>query len=276
MMTKRIMAIFIAAFWGCALCASEANDKKIEAIARIVRWEFNKVPSPGRKAQKYQIYKSLTDPKIKTSIYAEVGKKVKPFETKAKQVGISAQARKEVAQKMAKRFPYKTDSEIAMGAINEAENEYPLVKKGDDVTIRYTRNGVSSKISGKVQSVREGGRVYEVNNKLIRISDIREADRKFFDPDMNEMLRNKFREHYQTNYAKIKRDFNNYLLAEELEKVVENEKNGYIFFKGRWQTAKAVTDQLISYYLAIYKKRYEVESKHFVKGKLPAAPKQKK
>ena len=274
-MTKRFMAVFIAAILGCALCASEANDKKIQQITQIVRWEFNKVPSPGRKAQKFQIYKNLTDPKIKAAIYAEVGKKVKPFESKAKQVGISAQARKTIAQKMAKRFPHKTDSEIAMGAINEAENEYPLVKKGDDVTIRYTRSGVSSKVSGKVQSVREGGRVYEVNNQLIRVSDIREADRKFFDPDLNEMLRNKFREHYRTNYAKIKRDYNNYLMAEELSKVIENEKNGYIFFKGRWQTAKAVTDQLISYYLAIYKKRYEIEGKHFVQGKKPAPPKAK-
>lgn len=272
MLVKRCIAIFAAVFAACALCASEANDKKVEAIAQIVRWEFNKVPSPGRKAQKYQIYANLNDPKIKTAIYAGVGKKVKPFESKAKQAGISAQARKEIAQKMAKRFPYKTDSEIAMGAITEAENEYPLVKKGDDVTIRYFRSGISAKVSGKVQSVRDGGRVYEVNNQLIRVADIREADRKFFDPDLNEMLRNKFKEHYQKNFAKIKRDYNNYLMAEELEKVVENEKNGYIFFKGRWQTAKAVTDQLMNYYLNVYRKRHEVEGKHFVKGGRKPAP----
>lgn len=272
MMTKRFMAVFAAAVLGCALCASEANDKKIQQITQIVRWEFRKVPSPGRKAEKYQTYANLNDPKIKTAIYAEVGKKVKPFESKAKQAGISAQARKEIAQKMAKRFPYKTTSEIAMGAITEAENEYPLVKKGDDVTIRYSRSGIAAKVSGKVQSVRDGGRVYEVNNQLIRVSDIREGDRKYFDPDLNEVLRNKFKDHYQTNYDKIKRDYNNYLMAEELEKVVENEKNGYIFYKGRWQTAKAVTDQLMNYYLAVYRKRHEVEGKHFVKGGRKPAP----
>jgi queuosine biosynthesis protein QueC len=73
----------------------------------------------------------------------------------------------------------------------------------------------------------------------------------------------------------LKKNYYDYLMAEELEKVVANEKSGYVFFKNRWQTAKSVTDQLIKYYFDVTKKRHEVEKKHFVTGKKPAEKKKK-
>jgi hypothetical protein len=177
-MLKKIMVCILSAAVAGTLFSSEVSTKKIKAITQIVRWEYNKVVSPGRPAQRFQIYKTLNDPKIKTRIYALAAKKAAPFEAKAKQVGISPQARKEIALKISKRFPYKNAGEVAMGAVAEAERSYPLVKKGDEVTIRYYRGGVPAKISGVVQSVRDGGKSYEVGNKLVHVSEISESDRK--------------------------------------------------------------------------------------------------
>lgn len=273
-MIKKIVLSFLLAAVSCSLFASEVSEKKIKVISEIVRWEYNKVVSPGRKVQRWQIYKNLNDPKIKSAIYAQVTKKAAPFETKAKQVGISPQARKNIALRIRKRFPYKNSGDIAMGAVAEAEKAYPLVQKGDDVTIRYYRGGVPARVSGVVQSVRENGRCYEVGNQLVRVSEIRESDRKYFDPDLNESLRQKFINEFQVNLPKLKRDYTNYLNAEELEKVVVNEKNGYIFFQGKWVTAKFVTDQLMKYYLNVTRNRHAAE-KNFVQGGKKAAPKKK-
>ncbi len=274
-MNKKIVLSFLLAAVTCSLFASEVSEKKIKVISEIVRWEYSKVISPGRKAQRWQIYKNLNDPKIKTAIYAQVTKKAAPFEAKAKQVGISPQARRNIALRINKRFPYKNSGDIAMGAIAEAEKAYPLVKKGDDVTIRYYRGGVPARVSGVVQSVRENGRCYEIGNQLVRVSEIRASDRQYFDPDLNESLRQKFINEFHKNLPKLKRDYANYLNAEELEKVIANEKNGYIFFQGRWVTAKFVTDQLMRYYLKVTKNRHDVEAKQFVQGGKKAAAKKK-
>jgi hypothetical protein len=56
------------------------------------------------------------------------------------------------------------------------------------------------------------------------------------------------------------------LNAEALSKIITNEKNGYIFFRDRWVTAKYVTDQLIVHYQKVTDKRIAVESSHIVRG----------
>lgn len=265
MSRKIVIALFLGAMM-ISLQGSEVSEKKIRTITQIVRWEFNKVISPARKTKR-QKYANVRDPKIKTALYAIVQKRVRPFETKAKQVGISAKDRSAVYKSVAKRFPYKTPGEIAQGAIAEAEREYPLVKTGDDVTIRYYRNGIFSKLSGKVQSIRDDGQAYEIGNQLVKLSEIQKADLVYFDPSLNENKRKEFIAYYQKNFAKIKRDYTNYLLAEALEKVIINEKNGYIFFKNRWVTAKYVTDQLYVYYQKVTAKRIKVETEQFAKPK---------
>ena len=273
-MVGKIIFCFLSAALSCTLFASEVSEKKIKTITEIVIWEYKKVASPARPAKSWQIYKNVNDPKIKASIYNQVSKKAAPFETKAKLAAISPQANREIALKVNKRFPYKNAGEIAMGAVAEAERTFPLVKKGDDVTIRYYRGGVPAKVSGIVQSVRGGGSSYEVGNQLVQLSEIRESDRKYFDPDLNESLRRDFINKFQANWQKIKENYRKELIAEELKKVTANEKNGYIFFQNKWVTAKFVTDQLIKYYLGVTQKRLKIEAEHFVQGR-KAAPKKK-
>ena len=274
-MNGKIMFCLLSAAVSCTLFASEISAKKIKTINQIVRWEYNKVASKTR-AQKWQIYKDVNDPKIKAAIYAQIAKKAAPFDSsKTKLVGISPQARKNINLLISKRFAYKNAGEIAMGAVAEAERAYPLVKKGDDVTIRYYRGGVPAKVSGVVQSVRDGGKSYEVKNQLVRLSEIRASDRKYFDPDLNDSLRQEFINNFQTNLPQIRKAYEADLIAEELEKVTVNEKNGYIFFQRKWVTAKAVADELMKHYLKATKERIEVEGKHFVQGKGKAAPKKK-
>jgi hypothetical protein len=272
---RKSIAVIAVAMLVCSVSASEVSRKKIAAITRIVRWEFNCVVSPGRKPAKWQVYKTLTDPKIKTTVYAKVGKVVKPFETKAKLAGVSAQALRTINQKVNKRFAYKNAGDIALKAVAEAEHEYPMVKKGDEVTVRYQRGGTLRRASGVVKSIRDNGTCYEIGNTLVRVSEILEADRQYFDAELNEALRQKFISSFAEKLPALKKNYYDYLMAEELEKVVANEKSGYVFFKNRWQTAKSVTDQLIKYYSDVTKKRHDVEKKHFVTGKKPA-PKKKK
>ena len=75
--------------------------------------------------------------------------------------------------------------------------------------------------------------------------------------------------------ANLKRDYASHLTAEALEKVVANEKKGYIFFRDKWVTAKYVTDQLIIYYQKITEKRVEVESSYIIR-RVSAPAKKKK
>ena len=274
-MIRKTIAVVAVAVLVCSVSASEVSKKKVDEITKIVRWEFNCVVSPGRKPAKWQVYANLSDPKIKTTIYAKVGKAVKPFETKAKLEGIPGQALRTINQKVNKRFSYKNAGDIALKAVAEAEHEYPMVKKGDEVTVRYSRNGTFRKASGVVKSIRDNGKTYEIGNTLVRVSEIRDADRQYFDAELNDSLRQKFIGSFAEQLPTLKKNYTNYLMAEELEKVVANEKNGYVFFKGKWQTAKSVTDQLIKYYFDVTKKRHDVEKKHFVTGKKPV-PKKKK
>lgn len=275
-MIHKLLSVFSLTAVLFSLQGTEISDKKIEKITQIVRGEFRKIPSPIRPKKSWQIYKDPKDAKIKNNILAIVRKKVTPFETKVKQVGVPPKVRAEISKKVARRFPYKTAGDIAKGAIAESKNEYPLVKKGDDVTVSYYRGGIFSKVSGKVQSVRDGGRVYEVGNQLIKLSEIPKDDRKYFDPDLNEELRQKFMVYYQKNFAKIKRDYENYLLSEELEKVTVNEKNGYIFFKHRWMTAKQVAEQLYTYYRGVAERRFAVEKQYVIKDGKSSGGKKKK
>lgn len=284
-MFRRSVAVLMTALFCCSAMASEVSEKKIRTIAQIARTEFRKlvVVQQGKRAKPWQYAydvktKKATLTKIKNNIYNNVKKRVKPFETKVRQDGIAPKIRSEIAKNVAKRFPYKTPAEIAMGALKEAEVAYPLVKKGDDVTIRYYRGGIFAKLSGKVQSVREGGRVYEIGNKLVRVSEIVKSDRQYFDPVINAQLRKEFIDDFQDpkKLAKLKRDYAAHLTAEELEKVVSNEKKGYIFFRNRWVTAKYVTDQMITYYGNVTERRIAVESKYFVTGGKASAAKKKK
>ena len=273
-MSGKLTPIIIAALCCCAGWASEVSDQKIKVIEQTVRGEFQRVISPAR-PQKWQIYKNVSDPNIKKAIETKLKKKITPYETKAKQVGIPPKVRAEINRNVAKRFPYKNDAEIAMGAMKEAELAFPLAKKGDEVTVSYYKGGVYSKVSGKIQGVREeNGRTYEINNNLVRVSDIVEKQRIYFDPVKNEAARKNFIADFQNKkkFAQIKRSYTNNLMEEELEKLVANEKSGYIFYKGKWVTAKYVTDQFFNYYRKRTTERLAVESKYFYQN----APKPKK
>ena len=214
--------------------------------------------------------------KIKANIAKKVQARVKPFDIKVKQDPLPPKVRAQISTNVAKRFPYKNGGEIAIGALKEAETAYPLVKVGDDVTVRYHRSGIYSKVSGKVEKIREGGMAYEIGSKLVRVSEIVKDDRQYFDPILNDTLRKKFIEDFQNpkKYAKIKRDYENYLMAEELEKIVSNEKKGYIFFRDKWVTAKFVTDELCKYYEKVTVARLEGE-KNFVPGAKKSVKKKK-
>ena len=276
-MSAKIISIVLAAACCCLVNASEVSRSKIRQIEQIIQGEFKKVVSPGRPAQRWQIYKTVNDANIKKNIEASVKKRVQPYETKEKQDAIPPKVRSEIYKNIAKRFPYKNPAEIAIGALKEAEVAYPLVQVGDDVTIRYYRSGIPTKVSGKVQSIRDNGQVYEVNNKLVRVSDIVPDDREYFDPALNNMKRKKFIDDFQNpkKFAEFKRNYTNHLMAEELEKVVSNEKKGYIFFRQKWVTAKVVTDQLFNYYKAVTVKRLNIEGKYLYQKKNAPKPKKK-
>lgn len=285
-MIGKIFAVFMTAMLCLSLSASGVSQKKIQQITKIVRGEFRKmvvVPN-GKKAKAWQ----YADPgnararipvynKIKAAVYKKVQAQVKPFETKVKQDPVPPKVRAEISKKVRARFSYRTPADIAIGALKEAANAYPLVKVGDDVTIRYYRGGrFFSKVSGKVEKIRDNGTVFEIGNKIVRISEIAKEDRQYFDAALNEKLRKEFIEDFQNpkKYAKLKKDFETHLMAEELEKVVSNEKKGYIFFRDRWVTAKYVTDQLVAYYQGRTDKRLDVE-KDFVRGGKPPVKKAK-
>ena len=280
-------AVLLLASFCCCLGAGEISKKKIQIITQIVSGEFRKlvVETPQKKAKPWQ-YKYETDPQKKKALYLKVGAaalkkiqaKVKPFDVKGPVDPIPKAELAEINKTVAKRFPYKNAAEISMGAVKEAKLAYPLVQQGDDVTIRYYRGGIYAKVSGKVQSVREGGTVFEVDDKLVRLSEIVKSDRQYFDPELNNQLREKFIKDFQDpkKLANMKRDYRNNLMSRAHEKVVSNEKKGFIFFRGKWVTAKYVTEQLALHFNQMTEKRIAAERILYVNsGKAAAAPKKK-
>ena len=257
-----------------ALQGGAESDSKTDVIARIVRTEFNKVKNPTRPA-KWQIYANSADPKLKTNIYAKVQKQVKPFETKTKLVGVPTPVMREINKEMTTRFPYKTPEEIAKGAVIESEREYPLAAVKDKVTVRFFRNRKQETISGELQSIREDGTVFEVGDQLVRLSEMEAEDRKYFNPELNQEARGKFVNYFKANYRKIVQNYRNRLISREKAKMLDNEKNGYIFFRGDWRTAKFVTDQLIVYYKKNTDDRLRIE-KATLGSRKYVAPKKKK
>lgn len=269
------LCVAVALFCSGTLCGGKISDEKIEKISRIVRSEYNKVKSPMR-PEKWQIYPNSNDPKIKNKIYAVVRKQVPPFETRAKIVGIPSKVLQAVYKKVAARFPYKTQEQITQGAIDEADREFPLVKTGDEVTIRFYRNGLFNKISGKIVDIRDDRQVFEIKNQLVRISEIHQSDRKYFDRRLNRSERDKFIDYYKRNFNKIKSSYRSRLLADELEKMSVNEKSGYVFFENNWRTVKYVTDKMIPYYKRLIDRRHAIERSSFIRKGRPAAPAKKK
>lgn len=275
-MIGKILSVLTAVVLCFSVSASEISRKKIKQITQIVRGEFRKmvvVPTgkrpkawqyadPGNEKGRIPIYG-----KIKAAVYKKVQGRVKPFDTKVKQDSISPKVRSEIRKKVAARFSYATPAEKTLGALKEAEKAYPLVKVGDEVTIRFFRGSIFSNISGKVTKIRDNGSVYEIGNKIVRVSEIVKSDQQYFDPVLNEQLRNEFIKDFQDpkKYNKLKRDYEAYLLAEELEKIVSNEKKGYIFFRDKWVTAKFVTDHFVAYYQKTTGQRLDAE-KEFVRG----------
>lgn len=250
------------------------SDRKTELIDRIVRTEFNRVKNPTRPAS-WQIYANSGDAKIKTNIYAKIQKQIKPFETKTKLVGVPASAMREINKEMATRFPYKTPEDIARGAVIESEREYPLAAVKDKVTIRFSRNRKQETISGELQSVREDGTVFEVGDQLVRLSEMVPADRKYFNPELNQKARGKFADYFKTNYKKVVQNYRNRLISREKAKMLENEKNGYIFYRGDWRTAKYVADQRIVFHKKNTDDRLKIERANLGSRRF-AAPKKKK
>ena len=255
------------------LRAGAESDRKTDVIARIVRTEFNKVKNPAREA-KWQIYANTGDARIKTTVYAKVQKEVKPFEAKTKLVGIPAPAMREINKEMATRFPYKTPEDIARGAVIESEREYPLAAVKDKVTVHFIRNRKLETLSGELQSIRGEGTVFEIGDQLVRLSEMAEEERKYFNPELNREARSKFTDYFKANYKKIVQNYRTRLCSREKARMLENEKNGYIFYKGEWRTAKFVTDQLIVYYKRNTDKRLQIEKSSF--GRRYVAPKKEK
>jgi len=271
------IGFFVSLLLLCAATALQAgaeSDRKTDAIARIVRTEFIKVKNPTRPA-KWQIYANTGDAKIKTTVYAKVQKEIKPFEAKTKLAGIPAPAAREINKEMATRFPYKTPEEIAKGAVIESEREYPLAAVKDKVTVHFIRNRKQETLSGELQSVREEGTVFEIGDQLVRLSEMVEEERKYFNPELNREARSKFADYFKANYKKIVQNYRTRLYSREKARMLENEKNGYIFYKGEWRTAKFVADQLIVYYKKITDKRLQVEKANLGSRK-HVAPKKKK
>ena len=249
------------------------SDRKTEIIDRIVRTEFNKVKRPTRPAS-WQIYANSGDAKIKTNVYAKVQKQVKPFEAKTKLVGVPGPVMREINKAIATRFPYKTPEDIAKGAVIESEREYPLAAVKDKVTVRFSRNRRQETISGELQSIREGGTVFEVGDHLVRLSEMVPEDRKYFNPELNQEARSEFAAYFKSDYRKIVQNYRNRLISREKAKMLENEKNGYIFYRGDWRTAKYVADQRIVFHKKNTDERLKIEASRGSKKNV--APKKKK
>ena len=109
----------------------------------------------------------------------------------------------------------------------------------------------------------------------MRLSDIVAEERKYFNPELNREARSKFVDYFKANYRKVVQNYRNRLISLEKAKLLDNENNGYIFYKGEWRTAKFVTDQLIVYYKKNTDKRLQVE-KATLGSRRYVAPKKKK
>ena len=237
--------------------SADPDRAALKKIVTIIKKEFLLVKHPV-KPKSWQIYANASDPKLKEKIYSELKKQFKHFNPTARKAELSQNDIKAALQKADTRYPCKTAAEIFECAEKEAEEKYPLVKKGDDIIIRYYQGGLSRNVAGVVQEVHGDGTAYTVNNRTIQLSWIRKSDRKFFDPEENKRLREKFIENFTRNFADIKKEYHLNLLSKQSKNLIANRENGFIFIYGQWLSVKEVADTICQRYENVTEKQNKI------------------
>ena len=237
--------------------SADPDRAALKKIVTIIKKEFLLVKHPV-KPKSWQIYANARDPKLKEKIYSELKKQFKHFNPTARKAELSQHDIKAALQKADTRYPCKTAAEIFECAEKEAAEKYPLVKKGDDIIIRYYQGGLSRNVAGVVQEVHGDGTAYTVNNRTIQLSWIRKSDRKFFDPEENKRLREKFIENFTRNFADIKKEYHLNLLSKQSKNLIANRENGFIFIYGQWLSVKEVADAICQGYENVTEKQNKI------------------
>ena len=255
-MTKKILLGVMTLCMGFQLSADPDRDA-LKKIVTIIKREFRLIKHPV-KPTSWQIYANARDPKLKEKIYSELKKQFKHFNPTARKAELSKYDIKVALQKADTRYPCKTAAEIFDCAEKEAEKEYPLVKKGDDIIIRYYQGGLSRSVEGVVLEVHGDGTAYTVNNRTIQLAWIRKSDRKFFHPEENKRLREKFIENFTRNFADIKKEYQLSLLSEQSKKLIANRENGFFFIAGHWLSVKEIADEVIKRHEIVTEKQNKI------------------
>ena len=113
----------------------------------------------------------------------------------------------------------------------EAEKIYPLVKKGEKVTIRYSSGRTSYRVSGTFYGYGIRGKSILINSRSIPLRDLGRADVTKFSSADNKVARQRFVEAKMQKYQKEKFKYESQEAETVLQKEInENDKNGFVYF----------------------------------------------
>ncbi|MBO4303065.1 MAG: hypothetical protein J6A21_00605 [Lentisphaeria bacterium] len=139
-------------------------------------------------------------------------------------------ARSAVQEAVHRKFP-KSEEQLQGELVKEAEQKYPLAKKGDKVTVQYTSGRFNYRISGTFYGYGIRGKSIMINSRSVAVRDLSAQDiPKFSKPD-NEAMRKRYVEtklrKYQDEKFKYEKQLSDRLLQKQ---IAENDGNGFIFY----------------------------------------------
>ena len=204
---------------------------------------------------------NMTDDRVKAAIRKEVSDKLilKPTQRvqDANLKALNERARQIVVKKNT------VDVKAVKAKLQqEAEEQYPMYKLRDQVSVRVKRRNIITNVRGTYYRITQENVL--IGNSTVLLRDLDELTRSKFDKELNQRLKEQY---VAKGLAEIRRGQMNeqqrifrQLLATQNH---TNEKNGYVYLErdNRWVTA----EQILNYYLReqerVYRENKEKEAR---------------
>ena len=224
----------------------KVSNQRIDAIQAVVQ-KF------------YDQHAKLDNPEVVNQIREEVQKIVPVSPEKKADNRTMFKIREDIQPLVDKKFPGSTD-DIRRKADEEALKKFPMVKRGDVVTLYYKRGRAYNKVQGHFYGLGIGGKSVRINSSNSPYFDLTPESKARFDKNANAEVRKDYADKTVNAYLSERIKYSNKLYNDEVTRVRQtNEKLGYIYRRGKWEPAEVILNEQLKIMVAKAKIRDEAE-----------------
>ena len=225
----------------------KVSNQRIDAIAAVIQ-------------KYYDDHAKLESPEVISQIKEDIAKIIPVTPAKKPDNRTMFKIREDVMPQVEKKYPSSTD-EIRRIAEQEAIQKYPMVKRGDVVTLYYKRGRSYNKVQGHFYGFGIGGKSVRINSGNIPYFDLTPESKALFDKNANAEIRKEYAAKKVNEYLAERLKYFNQLYNAEVTRVRQsNEKLGYIYRRGKWEPAEIFINEQLKIMTAKAKVRDEAEA----------------